>query len=74
MQDNPEIKQHTFDEMDLMCQNAFLTIVATTGNSANVGLPSVRSNTRALVRELAVIAPGPNPIVPHPLGALEQTV
>lgn len=74
VQDSLSIKQDTINQMDLVYQNAFLTIAAASGRDANVGLPGVRSNTRAVTQEHAMIAPGLELIVPHSLKALERTV
>jgi hypothetical protein len=72
VQDGPE-KMDTINQMDLVYRNSLVTIVAVTGDHANVGLPGVRPHTRATEQRCADISAHLKLIVPHSLRVVENT-
>jgi hypothetical protein len=72
VQDGPE-KMDTINEMDLVYRNSLVTIVAATGDHANVGLPGVRPHSRATEQRCAEISEHLKLIVPHSLQVVENT-
>ena len=58
VQDDPVEKIETIRKMDIVYGTAFVTIVAATGDNANVGLPGVRPGTRRIRQPIEEIAPG----------------
>jgi len=72
VQDGPE-KMDTINQMDLVYRNSLVTIVAATGDHANVGLPGLRPHTRATEQRCADISAHLKLIVPHSLRVVENT-
>lgn len=72
VQDGPE-KMDTINQMDLVYRNSLVTIVAATGDHANVGLPGVRPHTRATEQRCADISAHLKLIVPHSLRVVANT-
>jgi hypothetical protein len=60
VQDDPAEKQQQISGMDSVYKNAYLTIVAATGDNADYGLPGIggASKTRNLTQDVAELAPG----------------
>jgi hypothetical protein len=73
VQDDYDTKQNTINKMNLLYENALLTIIAATGDNADAGLPGVRPHTRILKQESAIIAEDLKMIVPHYLKTLEHS-
>ncbi|OCK77966.1 HET-domain-containing protein, partial [Lepidopterella palustris CBS 459.81] len=72
VQDGPE-KMNTINQMDLVYRKSLVTIVAATGDHANVGLPGVRPHTRATEQRCAEISAHLKLIVPHSLQVVGNT-
>jgi len=73
VQDDYTAKQDTINKMNLLYENALLTIIAATGDNADAGLPGVRPNTRVLNQESAIITEDLKLIAPHSLKVLERS-
>jgi hypothetical protein len=70
VQDGPE-KMDTINKMDLVYRNSLLTIVAATGDHANVGLPGIRPHSRVTEQRCADIGEHLKLIVPHSLRVIQ---
>jgi hypothetical protein len=73
VQDDLETKQAAINKMNLVYGNAFVTIIAATGDDASTGLLGLGDRPRSQQQDCAIIGPHLKLIVPHSLKALEQT-
>jgi hypothetical protein len=73
LQDGGDHKQATINQMNLIYENALLTIVAAEGTDATAGLPGVGNRPRSQRQRCDLIGPRLKMIVPHSLEALEHS-
>jgi hypothetical protein len=71
IQDNGDAKQTAINQMNLIYENAVLTIIAAEGTDANAGLPGVGCRPRSQRQRFDLIGPHLKMIVPHSLKGLE---
>jgi hypothetical protein len=74
IQDDDDSKQRTIDKMNLIYENAIMTIIAASGADASAGLPDWKPNSRTTTQKSALIAPGLKLISPTSLKGLKDTV
>jgi hypothetical protein len=75
VQDDDEDKMRLIPTMDLLYDNAFLTIVAASGNDANAGLPGVRKDSRGRQQVIEEVKTGLRLISPkHVTDSVDQSV
>jgi hypothetical protein len=73
VQDDGDHKQAAINQMNLIYQNALLTIIAAEGTDANAGLPGVGGRPCSQQQQRALIGPRLKMIVPHSLEALDRS-
>ncbi|KAK0624300.1 heterokaryon incompatibility protein-domain-containing protein, partial [Immersiella caudata] len=73
VQDDGEAKMTAIRQMDVIYENAVMTIVAAEGDGAGAGLPGVVKRTRTQPQLCEVIGPRLRMIVPRQLNALRRT-
>ncbi|KAK0639955.1 heterokaryon incompatibility, partial [Cercophora newfieldiana] len=73
LQDDGDTKMAAINQMDVIYENALLTIVAAEGADASAGLPGVGRRPRMQAQRCDVIGPRLKMIVPHELDALRST-
>jgi hypothetical protein len=69
VQDDSTSKQEAISKMDVVYENALMTIIAAADGNADDGLPGVRHCSRRIAQEFATIGPDLRLIVPHDLKA-----
>jgi hypothetical protein len=65
VQDDDESKAEAIGSMDLVYGEAFLTVIAATGQDANAGLPGVRPNSRGEAQRIVEVMPGLRLVAPR---------
>jgi hypothetical protein len=73
LQDDGDHKQAAINQMNLIYENALLTITAAEGTDATTGLPGVGCRPRSQRQRCDLIGPRLRMIVPHSLEALERS-
>lgn len=73
LQDGGEAKAATINQMDVIYENALLTIIAAEGNDATAGLPGIGHRPRTRSQRCDVIGPRLRMIVPHSLDAVRHS-
>lgn len=73
LQDDGDHKQAAINQMNLIYENALLTIIAAERTDATIGLPGVGCRPRSQRQRCDLIGPRLKMIVPHSLGALERS-
>jgi hypothetical protein len=73
VQDDSTSKQEAISKMDIVYENALMTIIAAADGNADDGLPGVRHCSRRMAQASATIGPDLRMIVPHNLKALEHS-
>lgn len=56
--DDPNTKQAMISSMDIVYDNALMTIIAASGDNANAGLPGVSYGSRNRLQAIEIIKPG----------------
>ena len=74
VQDDTDLKSNVVKKMNLVYENAYLTLFAAAGEDASAGLPGLRPHTRNIDQEIATI--GPDLTLTYPLShaSLQESV
>jgi hypothetical protein len=73
VQDDNTSKTQTINKMNVVYENAVLTLIAASGNNADDGLPGVRPGSRTEVQQVATVGTDLKFIVPHNLQGLDDS-